>query len=200
MADKYLGIYRSETRRVDWHGYNGGEYFVTICTKDRVHYFGEIANGEMQLSAIGQYTQEQFMNVATHYPYAQIPLWIVMPDHIHAIVIIDGKAIKYDADSPAANSTDAINRIATNSAGGTNSAAKAGGITGIHNPMITKCLGTIIRGTKARISHWAHQNNLSFGWQSNYHEHIIRDQNEMNRIADYIYENPQKWIEKFATN
>ena len=199
MADKYLGKYRSETRRVDWHKYNGGEYFVTICTKDRVHYFGEIANGEMQLSAIGQYTQEQFMNVATHYPYAQIPLWIVMPDHIHAIVIIDGEAIKYDADSPAANSTDAINRIATNSAAATNSATN-GGITGIHNPMISKCLGTIIRGTKARISHWAHQNNLSFGWQSNYHEHIIRDQNEMNRIADYIYENPQKWTEKFATN
>lgn len=83
---------------------------------------------------------------------------------------------------------------------GKNSAAKAGGITGIHNPMISKCLGTIIRGTKARISHWAHQNNLSFGWQSNYHEHIIRDQNEMNRIADYIYENPQKWTEKSADN
>ena len=194
MADKYLGKYRSETRRVDWHKYNGGEYFVTICTKDRVHYFGEIANGEMQQSAIGQYTHEQFMNVATHYPYAQIPLWIVMPDHIHAIVIIDGEAIKCGADSPAANSTDAINRIATNSE------ATAGGITGIHNPMISKCLGTIIRGTKARISHWAHQNNLSFGWQSNYHEHIIRDQNEMNRIADYIYENPQKWTEKSADN
>lgn len=187
MADKYLGIYRSETRRVDWHKYNGGEYFVTICTKDRVHYFGEIANGEMQLSAIGQYTHEQFMNVPTHYPYAQIPLWIVMPDHIHAIVIIDGKAAAVAADS------DAINRIATGT-------ATAGGITGIHNPMISKCLGTIIRGTKARISHWAHQNNLSFGWQSNYHEHIIRDQNEMNRIADYIYENPQKWIDKSLNN
>ncbi|MBQ1654617.1 MAG: hypothetical protein II575_04060 [Bacteroidales bacterium] len=187
MADKYLGIYRSETRRVDWHKYNGGEYFVTICTKDRVHYFGEIANGEMQLSAIGQYTHEQFMNVATHYPYAQIPLWIVMPDHIHAIVIIDGNAVVADCN-------DAINRIATT---GT---ATAGGITGIHNPMISKCLGTIIRGTKARISHWAHQNNLSFGWQSNYHEHIIRDQNEMNRIADYIYENPQKWIDKSLNN
>jgi len=108
MADKYLGIYRSETRRVNWHGYNGGEYFVTICTKDRVHYFGEIANGEMQLSAIGQYTHEQFMNVATHYPYTKIPLWIVMPDHIHAIVIIDGKAAVADC-----NCTDAINRIAT---------------------------------------------------------------------------------------
>lgn len=196
MADKYLGKYRSETRRVDWHKYNGGEYFVTICTKDRVHYFGEIANGEMQQSAIGQYTHEQFMNVATHYPYAQIPLWIVMPDHIHAIVIIDGEAAMADC-----NCTDAINRIATNSAAATNSATNpAGGITGIHNPMISKCLGTIIRGTKARISHWAHLNNLSFGWQSNYHEHIIRDQYEMNRIADYIYENPQKWTEKSADN
>lgn len=58
----------------------------------------------------------------------------------------------------------------------------------------------ILQQAQRHGSHWAHQNNLSFGWQSNSHEHIIRDQYEMNRIADYIYENPQKWIEKFATN
>ncbi len=48
MNEKYLGKYRSKTLRTECHEYNGGEYFITICTKNREHYLGEIDNGEMQ--------------------------------------------------------------------------------------------------------------------------------------------------------
>ena len=76
---------------------------MTICTKDMAHFFGEIVDGEMCLTEIGRCADEQFRNVSSHYPYAKIPLWVVMPNHVHAIVMIDG-----DADL---NGRDAIYRV-----------------------------------------------------------------------------------------
>ena len=90
--EKFQNKYCIPSTRANWHNYNGGVYFVTICTKNREHYFGEICPGpQMQLSPIGQYAYNQFINVKTHYPYAKIPLFVIMPDHIHAIVTIDGE-------------------------------------------------------------------------------------------------------------
>ena len=86
--DKFQHKYRIESARASWHDYDGGSYFITICTKDREHYFGEIVDGEMVLSDIGKYADEQFNNVSSHYPYAEIPLWTIMPNHLHAIVVI----------------------------------------------------------------------------------------------------------------
>ena len=59
--------------------------------------------------------------------------------------------------------------------------------------MISQSLGTVIRGVKARISHAAHQNSIPFAWQSRFHDRIIRNQEELNRIAEYIENNVAKW-------
>ena len=69
---------------------------MTFCTKNREHYLGEILDGKMSLTNVGKFADEQFRNVTEHYPYAEIPLWVVMPDHIHAIVIIDNDKIPYE--------------------------------------------------------------------------------------------------------
>ena len=89
MDEKYQGFYRVLSSRASWHAYNGGIYFVTICTKDRVHYFGEISNGEMKLTEIGKITQKRIQQIAEHNPYAIIPLFVIMPNHIHLIAIIE---------------------------------------------------------------------------------------------------------------
>lgn len=89
-VEKFQNKYRIGTKRASWHDYNGGEYFITICTKDRKHYFGEIVDGEMQLSAVGKYADECVQKISEHNPYAQIPEYVIMPDHIHLIVIISG--------------------------------------------------------------------------------------------------------------
>lgn len=112
--EKFQHKYCIPSARANWHNYNGGVYFVTICTKNREHYFGEITHcctdvaricrdvarictdvarnvstePQMHLSPIGQYAYDQFINVKTHYPYA---IFVIMPDHIHAIVTIDGE-------------------------------------------------------------------------------------------------------------
>ena len=87
--DKYQNKYRIQTARAVWHDYDGGAYFVTICTAGRAYYFGEIRNGEMILSGIGKIAEAVFTNVSEYYPYAEIPLFVIMPNHVHAIVFID---------------------------------------------------------------------------------------------------------------
>ena len=83
--DKYKNRYRIPSVRAAWHDYMGGAYFVTICTKDREFYLGKIEDDEMYLSEIGRYADEQFRDVSSNYPYAIIPSYVVMPNHIHAI-------------------------------------------------------------------------------------------------------------------
>ncbi len=208
MAEKYQNKYRVPSSRAPWHGYNGGVYFVTICTQNREHYFGEITccrdvarnvstesqtitntqithctdvarrvstEPQMQLSPIGQYVHEQFVNVKTHYPYAEIPLFVIMPNHIHAIVVIDGG---YDTD---ARCRDVARNVSTKN-------MKMANISPHKNS-----LSVVIRGIKSSITHFANTNNIPFAWQPRFHDHIVRNQDELNRIATYIENNVAQW-------
>ncbi len=76
--------------RAEFHDYSGGDYFVTICTHDREHYFGEITDGEVQFTEIGRYADYALSTLASHYKYVDVPLHVVMPSHIHAIISIFG--------------------------------------------------------------------------------------------------------------
>jgi REP element-mobilizing transposase RayT len=183
--DKYKSRYRIPSARAVWHDYMGGAYFVTICTKDREFYFGRIENDEMHLSEIGRYADEQFHDVSSNYPYAVIPSYVVMPNHIHAIVLIDDH---YDV------CRDAIHRVSETEMQ-MEPIQDRGGITGRDNPMLYQSLGTVIRGLKARVTHYANEKGLDFAWQSRFHDRIIRDQKDMNETALYVDNNVAKWPE-----
>ena len=88
MADKFQNKYRIPSARAVWHDYNGGDYFITICTSGREHYFGEIVNGEMILNVLGMKLKELIEEIPSHHPYAQIPVYLVMPNHVHGIIVI----------------------------------------------------------------------------------------------------------------
>ena len=186
--EKFQNKYCIPSARANWHNYNGGVYFVTICTKNREHYFGEICPGpQMHLSPIGQYAYEQFMNVKTHYPYAEIPLFVVMPDHIHAIVTIDGE-----------NDTcrDVARNVSTSARNVSTSACNVS--TGVNTQMANisprkNSLAVVIRGVKSSITHYANKNNIPFAWQTRFHDRIIRNQAELDRISDYIEKNVVNW-------
>ena len=87
---KYKNKYRIETTRLkNWnYGWNGA-YFITICTQNRIHYFGEIENREMQLSKIGKMAEKYWYEIPKHFPFVKLDAFIVMPNHIHGIIIID---------------------------------------------------------------------------------------------------------------
>lgn len=161
-------FHKRKSPRAEFHNYSGGDYFVTICTRDKAHYFGEIHNGEMHLSPIGKYCAQQLDNVTTHYPYAQIPLYSVMPNHIHAIISIDyNRAVSADD-----------NRT--------------------HEPCVPTfrtALSVVIGGLKRAVTMCARRNDIEFGWQSRYHDHIIRGTHDGNMISEYIQNNVAHWAD-----
>jgi REP element-mobilizing transposase RayT len=190
---KYKDRYRISSARASWHSYNGGYYHVTICTKDRELYFGEIVDGSMRLSEIGRYAEEQFQNVTSYYPFAYIPLFIVMPNHIHAIVVIDNRAPRRDAIHRVSD----IHRVKddTMDDSSIDSETTKGGLTGNDNPMLHQRLGTVVRGLKARVTHYANEKGIAFAWQSRFHDRIIRNQMDLNETAKYVEDNVAKWKE-----
>lgn len=87
-----MKLHDRKSPRAQWHDYNGAEYFVTICTKNRLHYFGEVVDGTMQLTDVGKYASQCIMKISEIHPDAEMPLFVIMPNHIHMVIILDGGA------------------------------------------------------------------------------------------------------------
>ena len=85
MSDQWP---KRKVLRHPYHDYNGGAYFVTVCVKDHRCVLGSIQNGVMHRSDLGEYLDMAIRNITDHCKYADIPVWIVMPNHFHAVVLI----------------------------------------------------------------------------------------------------------------
>lgn len=150
-------------------------YFITICTKDRVHYFGEIFCAEMRLNVLGGAVWRSRNEIPQHYPFVDIYDFICMPNHIHGILRI--KKNNRDAE----RTEDGCDKRTDD------------------NPSLQEeykwCVGwslwAIIRGFKIGVSVYAKRTNIPFARQSRFHDHIIRDQKEYDKIAWYIQNNPR---------
>lgn len=178
--DKFQNKYRIKSVRAAWHDYNGGGYFVTICTRNREHYFGEISGGVMHLTPIGRFANDCLMKMEILHNDVQIPVWQIMPDHIHAIVIIENVEPPYHDGS-------IIKQLYV---------GKSETIKNVYMQNVAnKCgrLSHVISRMKTAISKYARQNDLPFGWQSRFYDRIIRNGKEINRIATYIEQNVAKW-------
>lgn len=90
-------LFNRKNIRARFHDYSGGTYFITICTADKKHYFGEIHDGEMHFSKLGKYADNELLSISDHYPYAEVVHHVVMPNHIHAVVQIISE---HTADAP----------------------------------------------------------------------------------------------------
>lgn len=185
MADLYKNKYRIPTARATWHDYKGGSYFVTICTKNREFFFGDINNGEMNHSSLGQSAIDCLQQIPTHFPHVEIPIFVVMPNHIHAIVIINALAPSVETQN-IASQNHTINPLETQDFASLQQAKQKFG------PQ-SKNLASVVRGFKIGVTKFANENDLSFAWQPRFHDHIIRNHHEMSLIADYIQNNVIRW-------
>lgn len=185
MADLYKNKYRIPTARATWHDYKGGSYFVTICTKNREFFFGDINNGEMNYSSLGQSAIDCLQQIPTHFPHVEIPIFVVMPNHIHAIVIINALAPSVETQN-LASQNHAINPSETQNFASLQQVKQKFG------PQ-SKNLASVVRGFKIGVTKFANENDLSFAWQPRFHDHIIRNHHEMSLIADYIQNNVIRW-------
>ena len=90
MKDKFQNKYRIPSARLqNWDYSSNGGYFITICTQNRVHYFGEIKDAAMQLSTIGQLAEHYWKEIPNHFPFVKLGNFVVMPNHVHGILIIN---------------------------------------------------------------------------------------------------------------
>jgi REP element-mobilizing transposase RayT len=90
MTDKFKNRYRIPSARLSsWDYSSNGAYFITICTRNREHFFGEIIDAKMNLSEIGVFANTCWINIQNHFPHFYLDEYIVMPNHVHGIVIIE---------------------------------------------------------------------------------------------------------------
>jgi len=156
--------YRIESVRLTlWDYSSPAHYFVTICVSNKFPYFGSVVDGIMRLNKSGEAAQRCWDAVPKHFPHAASDASIIMPDHVHGIIVIKHR--------PADNRDYAV---------------------GLFGPQ-SKNLGSIVRGFKIGVTKWARENDCDFFWQPRFYDNVIRDETALNNIRAYIANNPVKW-------
>lgn len=97
--EKWKGKYRIPSARAAWWDYSrNGVYFITICTRDREHFLGECVDGKMTLSTVGAIVQGFWYEIPKHFPFVWLGEFVVMPNHIHGILVLDKTDMGDDND------------------------------------------------------------------------------------------------------
>lgn len=178
----YKGKYRVATTR--WPGWNYaavGCYFVTICTAHRQSFFGDIASREMRLSDIGLVAQEEWVRSAQLRSNIDLDAFVIMPNHIHGIVVIRDDAPSA-TDAPP-NRRDAPRRVST-------------GTPNKFGPLARGSLQSVINGYKGAVTRWCRANrHPEFAWQSRFWDRVVRDEHALTAIRAYIANNVRKWAQ-----
>ncbi|MFO7448215.1 MAG: transposase [Ignavibacteriaceae bacterium] len=148
---------------------NPNWYYVTICVDDRKQWLGKVTNSKVLLSRIGDIAKEYWENIPYHFKQIELDYFVIMPNHIHGIIIIN-------------ECRDVQSNIPANK----NYFSKISPPKG-H-------LGVIVRTFKAAVKKWCNENGyVKFKWQRNYYEHIIRNEEDLYHIRQYIELNPLRW-------
>jgi REP element-mobilizing transposase RayT len=200
---KFKNKYRIPSARLqNWDYGAAALYFITICTQNRVHYFGVVRDGQMQLSDIGKIVESEWLKTFTI--RQDMNLWpgehVVMPNHFHAIIGIGvnkynthsvaGCDKKWGTERGFVRDRDAMHRVSTSH----QSASQPSHPKNQFGPQ-SKNLASIIRGFKSSVTIGARKINPGFQWQSRFHDHIIRNNISFQKISNYIINNPINWKE-----
>jgi putative transposase len=185
-VDKFKNKYRIPSARLqNWDYGSNGAYFITICTQNRQHLFGEIVEMQFIASEIGKLAHQYWLEIPIHFPFVELGNFVVMPNHTHGILIIDKNAnISNESQPELPPKTTTI-----------------GGFAGNKNPMLHENVSRIIRWYKGRCSFEMRKIHADFSWQPRFHDHIIRDAQSFENIQNYIANNPLNWNkDKFYGN
>ncbi len=180
--------HRRSVRLADYDYSQPGAYFVTMVTQGRACLFGDVVNGEMQLSDMGRIAGECWRAVPEHFPNVELGTFVVMPNHVHGIIVLHDRA---DAEASARRGTIYRAPTATDDAPTAIDDAPA---ERFQKP-VPGSIPTIVRTYKAAVAREIVQQHggVPIIWQRNYYEHIIRDDEEHNRIHFYIESNVDNW-------
>ncbi len=181
----FRGKYRIPSARLGtWnYGYKGS-YFITVVTKNRVSWFGDIYNEQMHLSDIGRIVDAYWQNIDDHFSHVTVDEYVVMPNHVHGIITINEwiqtvpvigmkKTVPVETCESHVSTTPIIATIPRPSPG------SIGSIIGQYKSACTK-----------QIMKMGYDN---FAWQPRFHDRIIRNNDALEQIRTYIRNNPARW-------
>jgi len=166
--------HRRSIRLKNYDYAQAGAYFVTICTKDRECLYGEIVDGEMRLNAFGEIVAECWNAIPEHFHNVELDEFVVMPNHVHGIIVIVDSDVGAQHAAPLQRPID----------------------RGGHVNIAPRSLGAIIRSFKSAVTKRTNEKSdvmVSNPWQRNYYDHVIRNEHDLDRVRQYIAENPLKW-------
>lgn len=167
---------RLETRDYSWSGH----YFVTILVGKRECVFGAIKSGKVELSELGKLAFTNWSQIPDHYPNVSLGEFVVMPNHIHGIISITSvrtsrsvrMSLQKDKD-PVPGWYHNINRF---------------------SQPVSGSVSMIVNQFKGSVTRWCKKNQHGyFAWHGRFYDHVIRDNNEYDRIENYIKNNPIEW-------
>ncbi len=170
---------RSSIRLRDYDYSQAGAYFLTICTVNRACLFGEIIENKMRLNGLGRIVEDEWKRSALTRSEIELDSWVIMPNHLHGIVVIKA------SDEQGAGVGQGLS-------------------IQVGNPPVAptgprrKSIGAMVAGFKSAATTRINGVRGRYGvrvWQRNDYEHVIRDEDSLNIIRQYIMDNPAKWDE-----
>jgi len=172
-------VFKRRSIRLKGYDYSQpGAYFVTICTRNQYHYLGDIIGGRMKLSEIGEIINQFWIETPYHFDNVHLDEFIVMPNHLHGIIMIDVNC-RGEVPSPYKSTLP-------NSQGRETLPLQQkrplGHVIGYFKYQSTKRINKV-RGLPGVTI-----------WQRNYYEHVVRDEESLNRIRQYVVDNPARWV------
>jgi REP element-mobilizing transposase RayT len=173
-----------------------GLYFITICTKDRVHYFGKIENQKFEYSPIGAIAYTYWNEIPNHFRNARLGEFKIMPNHIHGIIEIVNPPHGVDMQSSSeslAGTGHGVSPQETPVRTGHGLSQQDSSNKNEFGKTIPGSVSAIMGQFKSSVTRWCNENDFNFAWQSRFHDHIIRNESEYRRIEQYIINNVANW-------
>ncbi len=165
MASETYHTYHKSIRLKDYDYSQPGGYFITVCTANKQRVFGNISNDQTDPNRFGLIVREEWLKTAAIRPYVELDAFVVMPNHFHGILLI-------------AEDSGATQRVAAT------------------RTLRPHSVGSIIGQFKSASTKSIRRSGLeTFAWQRNFYEHIIRNEDDLAEIREYIIGNPAKWSE-----
>jgi len=187
---KQIYVMHRNRKNIRLKGYDyssKGLYFITICTKDREHYFGKIEHQKFEYSPIGAIAYTYWNEIPNHFRNARLGEFKIMPNHIHGIIeIVQTRHGVSPQNSPQNYPVGPFHGMADGMDHGTPNKNEFG-------KTIPGSVSAIMGQFKSSVTRWCNNNDFNFAWQSRFHDHIIRNESEYRRIEQYIINNVANW-------
>jgi len=190
-------------RSIRLRGYDytlAGAYFVTIITHHRARALGHIHDGVVTLTEAGRIAQACWDDLPNHYAHVELDAFVIMPNHVHGIIVLTDEPAERAGLRPAhTTESNAAPHVRTGRGPTpTEKAPTAPVRAGLRPALPRHGLPEIVRAFKSfsarRINKARQVRGVPF-WHRNYYEHIIRNEDSLNRIRAYIATNPSRWAD-----